>query len=110
MSVANGDLLEMLERAWHLVNSAGNGDWEREAPGWHSQAIEWRSAYHELRDRMKGEHEALTARFEHVLREFGHHRLTAEAAAGALLALTDAYAEAFPANYVVHQPGPMTPP
>jgi len=104
MSVANGDLLELLSRAWHLVSRAGGGDWERESPSWARQASAWREDYHELRHRVEGDEVALEARIRAVLAPLG--RKVSEQEIAALARIACDYAEAFPANYVMRNPPP----
>ena len=100
--MTNGDLLVLLDQAWHLINGAGGGDWEREGTAWHRDAAAWRDAYHQLRDRMKGDRQALERDVLHALQR--HHWQGAAQACETLMERIDAYAETFPAHYVIRDP------
>jgi len=98
--VPNGDLLELLARAWHLVSHAGGGDWERETPAWARQAAAWRGDYLELRHRVEGDEVALAARIRATLEQ----AVVSDEEIAAVVRIACDYAEAFPANYVMRNP------
>ena len=104
MSIANGDLLKLLARAWYLVNHAGGpasaGDWEKESPSWAQQADAWRQDYLGLRHQLEGEQGALEARMRAALDGLA----VSDEVVADLLALAEDYAESFPANYVMRNP------
>ena len=105
MSVPNGDLLEILQEAWHVINGASGGDWEKQSPAWARDAAAWRDAYHELRHRIEGGEAALEAKIRATLEQ----AVVSEEEIAALVRIACAYAEAFPANYVMRNPVPATP-
>jgi len=98
--VTNGDLLELLQQAWHVINGVSGGDWEKQGTGWHRQADGWRTAYLDFRHRVEGDEDALEARIRATLEQ----AVVSEAEIVALVKIACDYAESFPANYVMRNP------